>query len=629
VLHACTEIRQQEVDIRSSCAGVAGDARRAQKWVDAMPANQLRVLCVHGIGDHHTDLDWQKDWRNAIESSLTAVAAGIEAKVEFLTYDDLFDRAEITFAGTVEAVAKLLGSGVAGFFRRRRGLFAGVTDRVRWTAGMVVQWVENEDLRAATRTRLVDAIKAFAPRVLCGHSLGSLVCYDTLTSPGGEELCHDRVFVSLGSQIGNPFVVGNFRAGRLTPLASGHWYHLYNKHDSVFTAPIRLSAPNFEQVDTPFDIPGLADHDATEYFRHRVTQDRVWSPVVQSVRTPAPKSLAARFDQVRQIGTRELAEPVRRALLVGINDYPDPPMRLAGCVNDVFLVSSVLQECGFDPEDIRVVLDKRATADGIRKRLEWLLDGAANGDQLVFFYSGHGARLPSYNAAETVDHMDEALVPYDFDWSTERAITDDQIYELYSQLPYECRFVMILDCCHAGGMTRGGSVRVRGIDPPDDVRHRMLRWDAEHEMWVARALHRLNDELADDDAVRAEYVGASGSVCRFGRAVSLRTLPTKQYDLVRERLGHHGPYQPVIMQACHENEFASEYVHGSTSYGAFTYALAKNLRGRRRITFERLVEETATELHDELGYEQRPLIVGPRDLLASQVPWGPHRVRHR
>jgi hypothetical protein len=76
-------------------------------------------------------------------------------------------------------------------------------------------------------------------------------------------------------------------------------------------------------------------------------------------------------------------------------------------VNDVFLMSSVLQERGFEADQIPTVLDDRATAVAIRERLHWLLDDALPGDERVLFYSGHGAQLPAYNASEIVDHVDE------------------------------------------------------------------------------------------------------------------------------------------------------------------------------------------------------------------------------
>ena len=58
-------------------------------------------------------------------------------------------------------------------------------------------------------------------------------------------------------------------------------------------------------------------------------------------------------------------------------------------------------------------------------------------DELFFFYAGHGAQIPSVGRDAEVDRsLDECLVPYDFDWSAARAITDDEFCALYSQLPY-------------------------------------------------------------------------------------------------------------------------------------------------------------------------------------------------
>src|SRR5262249_22743366 len=158
---------------------------------------------------------------------------------------------------------------------------------------------------------------------------------------------------------------------------------------------------------------------------------------------------------------------------------------------DVFLMSSVLQECGFEPEDIRVVLDDRATAAGILERLHWLLDGTVAGNQRCFYYSGHAAPVPTYAVDGKVNHVDACLVPCAFASSRETAITDDRLLDLYSALPYGVHFMMVLDSCYSGGMTRGG-VRVRGLDPPDDIRHRMLRWDRRTEMWVPRELPPAN-----------------------------------------------------------------------------------------------------------------------------------------
>ena len=94
--------------------------------------------------------------------------------------------------------------------------------------------------------------------------------------------------------------------------------------------------------------------------------------------------------------------------------------------------------------------------------------------------------------------------------------------------PGESRFAAILDCCHSGGLTREGGLRPRGIDPPDDIRHRALRWNRRLEMWEERRLPAANRSLASDP----RFVGRSGATYRIGRGVSLRGLPNRAYDRV-------------------------------------------------------------------------------------------------
>jgi metacaspase-1 len=238
---------------------------------------------------------------------------------------------------------------------------------------------------------------------------------------------------------------------------------LFNSEDHVLTRPLQITADNFRQVITQFDIPNdVLNHNATWYLSHTNTVATVWH---DSVAESAPRGIVSAKRALASLAVK----PNKRALLIGINEYPDPTNRLEGCLNDVFLMSSVLQESGFDPEEIRVVLDDRATTQGMWDRLHWLLDGVRDNDQRLLFYSGHGARMPDYNIKGEPDHVDECLVPYDFNWSRAHAILDNQFYELYSQLPYGSYFVAVFDCCHSGGLTRDGGPRIRGLTPPDDI----------------------------------------------------------------------------------------------------------------------------------------------------------------
>ena len=579
--------------------------------------DRLSILCVHGIGHGDADAGLIPSWRDTITLDLQRWKPGLQVDFTFLAYDDEFDHAPLDAGTYAAAVAKLMASGIVhgigDLLPGSRGLF-DVPDQVRWTAGMIAQWATEDRLRERLRTRVLDVVASSRPDVVCAHSLGTLVCYDTFQRNPGT--LRDRTFVTLGSQIGNPFVRDCF-AGRIAPLDARMWYHLYNPDDHVFTAELRVPAENFVELQTRFDKPNdLLNHDALWYFNHAATQNRVWLDL-SGARSPRTLARDVRTAQVLS------ARPVRRALLVGINAYPNPANRLEGCVNDVFTMSAVLQECGFQPEEIRVVLDDRATTANILERFHWLLDDVAPGDERVLFYSGHGAQIPAYGGRGEVDHLNECLVPYDFDWSPEHAITDKQFVTFYSQLPYDSHFAAIFDCCHSGGLTREGGLRPRGIDPPDDIRHRALRWNRALEMWEERDLPSPNRSLARS-RVGTDYLGTTGATYRMGRAVALRGLPNRAYDRECRALRHRGPYLPIIIEACQEEELSYEYRDGATSYGAFTYSLAKELRRSRQAgrnpSFRTLVQSTTVRLH-ALNYEQTPALVGPSRVLGEPVPW--------
>ncbi len=572
--------------------------------------NTLKILLIHGVGHTEANGTWDAEWQAAIRTAVGGIDAGVTFEFEKIPYDGHFAKAKLDAVVVAEALARLLASGVwhgiGDIFTSR-----GFGDDIRWTAGMVAQWAADEELRDSCNEALESMIRQFKPDVICAHSLGSLIAYDTFARK--PDLIAGKTFITLGSQIGNPFVRSIF-GGRIEPLKeASFWYHLFNDEDDVLTAGIDITADNFEQVTTFFDIPGYADHDPAEYLSHPNAINLVWRSIVNR----RPATLSRSLSSLKKAA----AKPKRRALLVGINGYPDPADRLEGCVNDVYLMSEVLQEQGFDPKDIRVVLNKRATADGIRERLEWLLEGARKDDQRFFFYSGHGAQLPGYGGREEVDHLDECLVPFDFDWSKEKAVTDDWFCRLYSQLPYDTNFTAVLDCCHSGGMTRNGSLKVRGLDPPDDIRHRSLKWDAKHGMWVQRELGLATKNLVDKGE-KAHYLGSSGAERLLGRAVPLWSS-AENYRKSTKAYGHSGPYTPILLEACCEGEYSYEYRHGVTSYGAFTYCLASILRkmrtDKKAPTFEMLIKAVTQRLKT-LNYQQTPVLVCPKDKCSHIIP---------
>lgn len=574
----------------------------------------VRILLIHGVGHKSADAGWADGWKEAISRAFRK--QGTDAALLFFTvsHDALFEQSAIDFETVLRALRRLLASGLArrdGPLERRRR----IDDALRWTAGMVAQWAADEELRLQARELLRQAIAQNDPAVICAHSLGSLIAYDLFARD--PQTVRGRTFVSFGSQIGNRFVRSLF-GGRIEPLpTAARWVHLFNRNDAVLTAPLRLVAANFEQIDTPFDVPGPLDHAPCQYLSHAHTDEHLWRPLC-GADTPLD-------GRSRRLWRSSHEKPQQRVLLVGINDYPNAADCLEGCVNDVFRMSEVLQEGSVKPENIRVVLNARATASGIRERLEWLLDDADARGTRIFYFSGHGAHLPNYGEDDEIDHEDECLAPFDFDWTPERALIDDWFCELYSQLPYDTDFIVILDCCYSGGMARNGALKMRGLSPPDDIRHRSLMWDSRQCLWVDREMKLgTRDWMAPGEGRKACYTGSSGAVKRLGRSLALWSDSAAAFRRKKKAFGHRGPYMPTLLQACREDQYSFEYRHGSASYGAFTFSLTETLRQRspkdRPLSFEKLMEKAALRLAN-LRYDQTPMLLCPKSRRNHLVPF--------
>jgi len=615
-------------------------------------AAPLRILCVHGVNHLEPDAGAtptpaEQAWREAIAQAMAHW--GGQAELQFVAYNEHFENSDLNPAELALAVARLSASGfwhgvkdVFGGGARAFGPQGGLADTVEWTAGMVSEWAGDDKLRADLRATMLDAIKQHQPQLILAHSMGTLIAYDTLARPAnaGKPGLAGATLATFGSQIGHP-TVRQVLGGRIIPIpALRHWFHLYNRNDNVFTARLDVrfkpdEAPNFSQHATTFDLPwDPLNHDATQYMLHQEALRSVWrdaatqAGVVRANLPGMPRLLVAGATRSKKAADKPAGPAIvsnkkksHRAFLVGISQYPNPANNLAGCVNDVFLMSRLLQEADFPAENIRILLNERATSDAILERLEWLLDGSADGQNRVFYFAGHGAQIPAYGAGETVDSLDECLVPYNFAWSRETAVLDDQFYEMYSQLPENTQFLTIFDCCHSGGMTREGGLLARGLTPPDDIRHRLLKWDPNINTFTERKIAgetvvpRKQGEKAPDPR--------HGRLHQLGCATGLRSTDKPEYDKARRDFGHNGPFMPFIIQACDEKQLAYEYRHGSESNGAFTWFLAKILqgqKGKKPLSWEQLVQKVASTLHEQ-GYPQTPQLVCPTKLRAESVPW--------
>lgn len=156
---------------------------------------------------------------------------------------------------------------------------------------------------------------------------------------------------------------------------------------------------------------------------------------------------------------RSARRPRRRALLVGIDEYPGfgPECRLEGAVRDALALADLLiDRHGFAEADVACCLGAQATRQGILAAMERLRARLEPGDQALFFFSGHGSQMTDREGDEG-DGLDETLVPCDSARSPgpNRDITDDEIHLWsVSVLERTPHLVLLFDCCHSATLHR-------------------------------------------------------------------------------------------------------------------------------------------------------------------------------
>lgn len=151
----------------------------------------------------------------------------------------------------------------------------------------------------------------------------------------------------------------------------------------------------------------------------------------------------------------------KRALCIGINNYPGTHMDLAGCVNDANDWAAELEARGFA---VTKLLDKQATKKAMEEGFRAIIGGAASGDVVVITYSGHGTYQPDDDGDE-VDGLDEGLCPYDLQTGG-GALIDDEIHEIFMRRKAGVRLVLISDSCHSGTVTRAAAPDPDADDAP-------------------------------------------------------------------------------------------------------------------------------------------------------------------
>jgi hypothetical protein len=257
----------------------------------------------------------------------------------------------------------------------------------------------------------------------------------------------------------------------------------------------------------------------------------------------------------------------RKALCVGVNQYRNfPQATLRGCVPDARAMSTVLKDLyGFDSRDIGVLLDADATKANILNQVKEMIAGAKVGkyNQLVFTMSSHGTQTPD-QVHEEDDTFDEAFCPHDLlwagtKWDPNHVILDDELHDLFVQVPSNVELEVFLDTCHAGTGLKAFDLqptrKVRYLPPPSFEAFKQV------ENRRPRGLAR--------------------------------------------RLLEKGVQNHILWAACRADQPSAEDLFGREFHGAFTNYLVKEMRKDTQQTRAQLLRNVRTQL-GTAGYSQIP-----------------------
>lgn len=126
---------------------------------------------------------------------------------------------------------------------------------------------------------------------------------------------------------------------------------------------------------------------------------------------------------------------MRKALIVGIDNYPTSPLR--GCVNDASAFSSIIEKNGDGSPNFSVRLKTEvSTKADLKTLIKELFEG--DSDISLFYFSGHGVLNEVGGYIATPDYK-----------TNDEGVSMDEILKIANDSKAKDK-IIILDCCHSG-----------------------------------------------------------------------------------------------------------------------------------------------------------------------------------
>jgi hypothetical protein len=138
------------------------------------------------------------------------------------------------------------------------------------------------------------------------------------------------------------------------------------------------------------------------------------------------------------------------AVIIGIADYQGRSSDLWHPDEDAKeMYTELTTQRGYPKANVKLLTNRAATASAILSAINWLIANEKAGDEVVFFYSGHGYRAPDsegWDSDTESDGYDEMIVTYDF-----YGLPDGWFKQKFAAIE-STKFALMFGSCHSGGM---------------------------------------------------------------------------------------------------------------------------------------------------------------------------------
>jgi len=178
-----------------------------------------------------------------------------------------------------------------------------------------------------------------------------------------------------------------------------------------------------------------------------------WPKMTITPKGPKPHAAQGKLGEILpEVGKRY-------AILVGISDYPGDYGWKPGCpgdgldlwyaADDAYLMAEILETTyGFEIYGGTPLKNQAATRDAILTAIEEIKDEVEDDDEVVFYFSGHGAKLTSANKGQ-IGILTWGVETSEISYP--EFISDKDLKTWFEGFETD-RIIFIFDCCLAGGM---------------------------------------------------------------------------------------------------------------------------------------------------------------------------------